>query len=204
MVEEEKSSGSRVSSWTRDSLFVVILMISVGGLLIFFQFENTYLVYLKEFYGLIELRIGFLYAFNTVLIIVFEMVLIHRVERYPKLRVIGLGFLLICLGFGLVPFGTTFAFAAFAMVIVTIGEMLAIPLLGAWVGDRSTVQNRGAYMGAYSAAFGVSIMGAPLIGMHLYAVNPHWLWYGALVLGAILFVGFWNASKRDQAPDRLS
>ena len=69
------------------------------------QLLSTWPVYLKEIFKFREDRIGSLLAINTILIVFFEMPLVHWLEKYRKIRIIALGALLLCPGFGLLPIG---------------------------------------------------------------------------------------------------
>ena len=69
----------------------------------FFQFLSTYPLYLKDQYLLDEFHIGLLFAVNTVIIVIFEMLLVEYVKRWQMLLLIGWGNFFTCLGFGLLP-----------------------------------------------------------------------------------------------------
>ena len=70
---------------------------------------------------------GPLFAVNTVLIVLFQMVLTHGVERFPRGRVAAVGAAFLGLGFGLMPFGRGWLYGAMTVAVWTIGEMLFIP-----------------------------------------------------------------------------
>ena len=50
-------------------------------------------------------------AVNTLIIILFEMVLIHSLARRNPLKVAGVGAFLLCGGLALLPFGSSFGYA---------------------------------------------------------------------------------------------
>jgi len=126
-----------------DRLFVLFLVASALLGAVLFQFLTTFPLAMRDAYGLTEDRIGLLFAVNTVLIILFEMVLTRRLQTVSPLRVVGWGALAVGLGYGLVPFGSSFAFAALAMAVLTWGEMLSLPQAEAWAASRADAASRG-------------------------------------------------------------
>ena len=85
--------------------------------------------------------------------LLFEMVLVHAIRNLDPLRVLAVGGFFFCAGFGLLPLGSTFAFAAFTVAIWTLGEMLTLPLVSAVVAARAEGGSRGSYMGLYVLSF---------------------------------------------------
>ena len=170
----EKQPGSAqeepatVGSPWHDFRFLSFLALLLFASIAFFQFQSTYPLYLQDHYGLSNLGIGFVFAANTALIILAEMILVEYVKRWRLLVIIGWGCFFSCLGFGILPFGETFLFAIFSMMIVTLGEMLSMPLSSGWVAQRSRRGHQGSYMGLYSTTYSVAFLMAPAIGGAIY------------------------------------
>jgi MFS family permease len=104
--------------------------------------------------------------------------------------VVGVGSLLVCLGFGLMPLGSSMLFISFTVLVWTVGEMLALPMMNAVVAGRSGAGNRGRYMGMMTMAFAIAFMVAPLAGTWIYdRWGAETLWYGIGALGLPLLAG---------------
>src|SRR5262249_23937127 len=58
---------------------------------------------LNQEYHLPEYTIGLVFTLNTLVIVVFQMPIVHAVERFDTSRVVGVGAFLLCAGFGLLP-----------------------------------------------------------------------------------------------------
>jgi len=186
----------------RQFLGFLLLMLSVS--FIFFQFHATYTKYLEEHYALGEWQIGLLFAVNTLVIVVVEMLLLNWVKRFSLLRAIGWGGLFACLGFGILPLGATFAFGIFSMLVITFGEMFMFPLGSGYVAIRSEGRDQGMYMSWYSIMYSVAATIAPLIGTAVYQYNPHLLWYVSLAIGVAVLVGFYaldRSNKKTASPN---
>ncbi len=174
------------SPW-RDRPYVAFLAIMTVLGTVFFQISSTMPLYLRQHYRLAEDAIGFLLAINTVIIVAVEMVLLRAVERADHMALAGLGCLLVCSGFALLPLGRGWAFAALTVVVWTAGEMLSLPLTNSIASRRAPAAASGRYMGAYSLAFSVSFVIAPAAGTAVYQhLGPAVLWGGVGAVGVLL------------------
>jgi MFS family permease len=183
------------SPW-RDGVFLTFLFFVFVSALVFFQLEASFPLYLNEHYGLPEDRIGLMYAVNTILIVVFEMVLVRRIERWPVMRPIALGVLLSGIGFGLLPWGDTMAFAVFTVVIWTWGEMLSSPTMTSFVSSRASDANQGRYMAMLTISFAVAFVIAPIAGTAIYQrLGGDAVWHVAFAVSAIAAGGLMLVEK---------
>jgi MFS family permease len=178
------------SPW-RDGPFLVFLALMATLAMVFLQINSTFSLYVNGDLGHSEARIGLLLGLNTVLIVLLEMVVVHKLRGVSPVKLLGPGAFLLCAGFALMPFDTSFAWLAFTVVIWTIGEMLALPLVESIVADRADERSRGRYMGLFTMSFGVSLVVAPVIGMWVYErLGPDPLWFSCGALGVALWIGF--------------
>jgi MFS family permease len=186
-----QTSGAGSSPW-RDGQFLAMMGLMFLLATVVFQVVCTFPLTLRDLYGFSEAGIGLTLAVNTLIIVVFEMVLIHKLSgRGDTLERVGLGAFLVCAGLALLPLGSSFPFAAFAVGIWTVGEMLAFPIASAVVADRAKEESLGRYMGVLNLTFASSYVAAPLIGTWVYQTwGPKALWYGCGVLGAAIWAGF--------------
>ena len=189
--------------WT-DLPFMILIGLTLLASIAFFQLLSTYPLYLNEFYHLTERWLGVLFAVNTIIIVLVEMILIHSINRFSKLKVIAWGIVFTTVGFGILPFGLPwmngtenvissfgFLFCVFSVVVWTIGEMLSSPVSAAYVSSRSSRANQSRYFGVYAVCFSVGTVVAPIIGTNVYEINPHAIWYGCFAIGFICFIGYW-------------
>lgn len=178
------------SPW-RDRPFLLLMLLFFVLSIVLFQMLSTYPLSLRDLYGFAEDRIGLVMAINTLLIVLFEMVLVHAVAGYDPLKATGVGAFLFCLGFALLPLGSTFAFAAFTVAIWSVGEMLALPIGAGVVADRASQGSVGRYMGLYNLAFATGFVVAPVAGTWVYEnLGPRVLWFGCGAVGLLVWAGF--------------
>jgi predicted MFS family arabinose efflux permease len=188
----EASGGARPdrSPW-RDGPFLLLVLLYLVWSSVFIQLLTTFPLYMRGTYGLAENRIGQLFAVNTVMIVVLEMILMEKIRRFPLTRMINLSFLLLGAGLGLLPLGRGFAFAAMTVAVWTFGEMLSMPLFTALVAGRAGERSRGRYLGLSSLSFSLAFIVAPVAGTAVYGrFGGDVLWFGCAVLSVLLAGAF--------------
>ena len=186
---DASAPGQASASPWRDRPYLAFLGVMVVLGTVFFQISSTMPLYLRQHYRLAEDSIGMLLAINTVVIVAVEMVLLRALEHRDHVRLAGVGALLVGAGFGLLPLGSTWPFAALTVVIWTAGEMLSLPFTNSVAANRAPATASGRYMGAYSLAFAVAFVLAPALGTAVYErLGPTVLWAGVGATGAVLFV----------------
>lgn len=178
------------SPW-RDGPFLLLMLIFLVWSAVFIQVLTTFPLYIRNVYGLAENRIGQLFAVNTVLIVVLEMILMEKIRRYPLTRMINVSFILLGAGLGIMPLGRGFAFAAFTVVVWTFGEMLSMPLVAALIAGRARDDTRGRYMGIFSLSFSLAFIVAPAAGTAVYGrFGGDAVWIVCAALCFLLAAGF--------------
>jgi MFS family permease len=178
------------SPW-KDRLFLFImgLMLLLG--IVFHQIFSTWPLYLKQVNNLHEDKIGFLFTINCLFIVLFEMPIVHRLEKRNLLRMVSIGIILLCSGFFLLPFGHSYGYVIMTVLLWTVGETFVFPLISAFVANRSDDRNRGQYMGAYTLVFSMSFILGPVVGTRLYlTLGPDRMWIGAGLAGLCISFGF--------------
>lgn len=178
------------SPW-RDGPFVAFFVLTMLFAVVFFQIWTTFPIFLRTSYQFSEALIGGLMAFNALVVVLFEMVLLKRIERCEPLRVVALGALLVGVGLGLLPLGSGVAVAVLSISVWTAGEMLALPVSNAVVAGRAAAGSTGRYMGMYNMAFGIAFVISPILGTAVYElVGSAVLWFSAAIAGVLLCLAY--------------
>jgi MFS family permease len=188
------------SPW-RDGPMMLVFGLMFLLNLVTFQLTSTFVLALRDLYGFSEARIGLTMAVNTIVIVLFEMVLVHSLSRRDPLKVSGLGAFFFCAGLGLLPFGSGTAYVIFTVLVWTVGEMLVFPIVSSAVADRAPEESRGSYMGMLNLSFAAAFVAGPLLGTWVYEnLGPQTLWYACGALGFLLWAGFHAVAARTPAP----
>jgi MFS family permease len=166
-----------------------------------FQIAGTFPLSLRDLYGLSKAWIGLTLAVNTLIIILFEMVLVHSLSHRDPLKVAAVGAVLFCGGLALLPFGHGFGYLACTVVIWTLGEMLVFPLVTSAVAARAPEESGGTYMGLLSLSFAAAFVVAPLVGTWVYEqLGPRTLWLGCGAVGLLVGAGFQAVARATARP----
>ena len=174
----------------QDHFYLILLSLLFLTGIIFVQLLNTWPLYLKSYYNLVEDQIGLLFAINGLLIVFFELPLIHSVERKSILKIMAIGAILFAGGFSILPLSTSYLFAAMSVIIWTFGEMLVFPLVAGFIANRAVDSNRGRYMGMFSLTFSLAFVIGPTLGSWIYdSYGPEYLWISSGVLGFFIMFG---------------
>lgn len=190
---ETKTPKANIKSPYSDKLFMVFIGLTVFFGMTFFQLFATQPIFFKQKLLLTPFFIGVVMAVNGILIALFEMTVIYKLERHNKnMLYISIGTFLI--GFSFIVFNVLPGaewLALLSTVIVTIGEMLSMPFMNAfWVG-RTTDNNRGLYAGLYTASWSVAQICGPYAGAQIaerYGFEA--LWWSVGIACTVNAVGF--------------
>lgn len=189
--EAHGDTGTTGGSPWKDGPFLLFLLLICLLAMVFFQVWSTMPLFLRSAYLSSERAIGALLSINAFLIVVCEMLLIRAVEHLDRMKVIATGALLVCAGLAVLPFGPPYAVAVLSMVILTVGEMLALPIANVIVAERAGRTETGRYMGAYTLAFSTAFVLGPVAGSAVFEhAGANVLWFGIGFLGVVLAVGF--------------
>ena len=85
------------------------------------------------------------------------------------------------MGFNLI--GSGLAILAVVMIVVTVGEMIALPVAHSYIAGLAPEEMRGRFMGVLGVAWNGATMLGPAIGMALFEFSPAAIWVGCLFCG---------------------
>jgi predicted MFS family arabinose efflux permease len=164
----------------------------------FLQLFSLVPVYYKEEVGMSESLIGIVLASNGLIIAIFEMVLVYKLEgRRSALFYIGWGSVLIGLSFLVLNIGDVFAMVALSMLIITIGEMLMFPFTNTFWVARSKEHNRGQYAALFTISFALAHVLAPTVGSQIIKnFGYDTLWYTSFAICTVAAVFFFSSVKK--------
>lgn len=188
-----------VSIW-RDGVFAQTLLCSLGFATLVFSFLTVLPLTVTRSAGYPAWVFGALVATNGVIIAVFEVTAVEALRRFRRLRVAALGMFLAGVGFA--SMGLMMHWAAFlvAMVLWTVGEILAVPQQMAFVSDWAPPQARGRYLGLYGATWSLGVALNPLVALPLHARLPEALFWPLHLL--LVVPGILLLPRLDRSADR--
>jgi MFS family permease len=160
--------------------------------LVYIQMYNSLSVFLRDVHGVPPQRYGFLLTVSAITVILFQFRTMRLIKAKPKFLMMAAGTLFYMFGFGMFSIVSAYWLFAAAVVIITIGEMIVVPVGQALASSFAPRHMRGRYMAVYEltgkfpATFGPAAAGVVLDNF-----NPVSLWYIGALLCAISAAGFW-------------
>lgn len=175
----------------KDRKFMLFVMISTIATLVYSQMYSTLSVYLRDVHGIPESGYGWLMTLNAGMVVLFQFMITRRISDKPPMLILALGTLLYVIGFGMYGFVEVYILFMLAMAIITVGEMVIIPVAQAYVGKAAPEDMRGRYSGVMGFSWMIPWMIGPLLaGLIMDNGDPNWIWYGSAILGLVATAGF--------------
>jgi MFS family permease len=168
----------------RDRLFVLTLGAAALMAVVYIQLNGTLGVYLRDVHGVPPQGYGYLLSLNALMVVLMQFWITRRISHRPEFLMLALGAALTGIGFGLYGFATAFGGFVVAMAILTIGEMVWVPVGQALVARLAPEDMRGRYMAVFGLGWTVAgVIGPLMAGLLIDGGYPNWLWYLSFVLG---------------------
>ena len=175
----------------QDRKFMLFVVVSTIATIVYAQMYGTLSVYLRDVHGVQESGYGWIMTLNAGMVVLFQFMITRRISDKPPMLILALGSLLYVIGFGMYGFVGTYLLFMLAMVIITIGEMVVIPVAQAYVGEAAPEDMRGRYSGVMGFSWMIPWMIGPLLaGLIMDNGDPNWVWYGCAILGTVSMLGF--------------
>lgn len=192
-----------------DRVFIIFAGIGMIVWLVYFQMNTTLAVFLRDSHGVEPQGFGLLLGMNALMVVVMQFSITRWVRRrgYPSMLVLAAGTLLYAVGFSMFGYVAGAVMFVTAMVIITIGEMLAVPVSQAIASLLAPEDMRGRYMAVFG--FGSAIAsgsGVWLAGQVIRWLGFEWVWYlsGIIAgLAALAYVGLHVMTEAPQMPLEL-
>ncbi|SFS59282.1 MDR family MFS transporter [Lutibacter maritimus] len=184
---------TQVKSVYKDKPFWIFLAVVFLMGFVFLQLFTTMPLYYKEIFSLSEVQIGLLMALNGFLIFLFEMPLIHYIEKklLDKLKIITWSLLIFALSFLVLNTVMWVGVLILGMLLITVGEMLAFPFTNNFAMSRAPIGKEGRYLALYSMAFSLAHIFSAKTGMEVidrFGFAANWYLMGGLGLLAMVLM----------------
>lgn len=151
--------------------------------LCFFQLFTTLPVFYRVQFHLSLVFIGMLMAINGLIISLFEMVIIFKLEgRRPHLHFISFGVVLIGLSYAFLIINnlgiSVELIALISIMTITLGEILSMPFMNSYWISRTQENNRGQYASLYTVGWASAQAIGPFLGALVaqhFGYNTLWI-----------------------------
>ncbi len=176
----------------KDWRYMLFLSVSALTVIVYMQMNATLSVFLRDIHGFPTLYFGFLLSMNAVMVVVFQIWLTKKVSKFSPMKVMAVGTLFYMVGFGMYGFVSEPYLFFIAMAIITIGEMIEMPVGQTAAAFFAPEDKRGRYMAVFGFHWAIPNLFAILVaGLIWENIGPNWVWYIAGILSLFAAIGFW-------------
>jgi MFS family permease len=174
-----------------DRVFRAHCLLTGGLFVLFSQLLVSVSVDFAARVALTSVEIGWAYTLNGILVVVFQAAVTRTTQAVPSFRALGAGALLYGAGYFVVGVAADLPLALVGITIVSLAEMITLPLSAAVAADLAPADRRGRYLGAYGVFMDVGHgLGQIVGGVGLAAAGPRPLYFWSAVLAFAFAVAF--------------
>ena len=175
----------------RNSMYVAFLVVSLLAIVVYIQMNSTLSVYLRDVHGVPPQGFGYILSMNAGMVVLFQFWVTRRVSKYAPMLMMALGTFVFGVGFVMYGFVSAFALFMLAMVLITIGEMIIVPVSQALAAQFAPADMRGRYMAMFGFSWTVPVAVGPfLAGLIMDNYDPNWVWYAAGIVAMVAVGGY--------------
>ena len=176
----------------KDWRYMLFLSVSAITVIVYMQMAATLSVFLRDIHGFPMQYFGFLLAMNALMVVVFQFWITKKVSKYSPMKVMAIGTLFYMVGFSMYGFVSESYLFFIAMAIITIGEMIEMPIGQTVAAFFAPEDKRGRYIAVFGFHWAIPNLFAILLaGLVIEHIGPNWVWYFAGILSLFAAVGFW-------------
>ncbi len=174
-----------------DGTFMAFVLLAALTNLVYLQMYSTLSVFLRDVHSVSTQGYGYLMSANAVLVVLMQFWVTRRIRPYPPMVMMAVGAALYMVGF--TAFGLVSTYPAFlaAMLLITVGEMIEMPVSNALVVRLAPPEMRGRYIALSGLSWDIpSAIGPLAAGLIIDNYNPNLVWYAGGALALVASLGF--------------
>ena len=176
----------------KDWRYMLFLSVSAITVIVYMQMAATLSLFLDKVYKFPLQSFGFMLSMNALMVVVFQFWITGKMSKYSPMKVMAVGTLFYMVGFGMYGFVSEPYLFFIAMAIITIGEMIEMPIGLTSAALFAPEDKRGRYMAMFGFHWAIPNLFAILLaGLVWDSIGPNWVWYFAGILSLFAAVGFW-------------
>ncbi|MCO5259068.1 MAG: MFS transporter [Crocinitomicaceae bacterium] len=192
IVNEEVNPYAFEQSPYKDKWYVLFSVYCFLFSCIFFQLISILPLFYKQVLNFSQLEIGLLLGFNGLFVVFTEMILVSSIEKKINIYVIlMLSCLFLAFSYLWLLFDSSLLSCFFAMSLLSVAEILALPFMSTVAAKRSVTKNRGAYMGLNGLSISAAFIVMPYLStLFIEHYSFAYLWVINIIILIITGIGF--------------
>jgi MFS family permease len=175
----------------KDKLFMAFIFATIIIISVYTQMYSTLPVFLNRVHDVPAQGFGYMMSMNAAIVVLFQFWIVKRIKQYPPMLLMMLASALYGIGFVLYGYVSAYAMFFVGMTVITIGEMVHIPVAQSLAAFFAPEDMRGRYMAMYGLGWAIPNSATPLLaGLVMDNYDPYWVWYGAGILAVTAVICF--------------
>lgn len=175
-----------------DKMYVAFLVTSMLMLIVYQQMYNTLSVYLRDVHGVSAQGYGFMLSLDAATVVLLQFWVTRRIKAFPPMLMMLAGTLFYLVGFTMYGFVSAYGLFIVAILLITAGEMIIMPVSQALVARLAPEEMRGRYMAFFGLAWTIpAAVGPWAAGLILDNYDPNWVWYASGIICAVAAAGYY-------------
>ena len=175
----------------KDKIFMAFIFAMVVVISVYTQMYSTLPVFLNRVHNVPAQGFGYMMSMNAAMVVLFQLWITKHIKKFSPMLMMVLASALYGIGFILYGFVNTYAMFFIGMAIITIGEMVHMPVAQSLAAFFSPANMRGRYMAVFGLGWAIPNSVAPFMaGLVMDNYDPYWVWYFSGVLAIIAVICF--------------
>lgn len=175
-----------------DPFFAILFPCIFIGMIVFAQLTSSLSLFLINIYHFDMHAFSLLFVINCIIIGTLQMPVIKRIQHLPQVIIMLLAPAIMGVGYCVLLFEPSKAIIIVSMILITIGEMLFMPVSQNLVYQKAQPHLKGQYMGVYQACYAIAVIISPLIGTTSLKIdeNGRVLWLFVFFISVLPICGY--------------
>jgi MFS family permease len=170
---------------------MAFIMVSITMIFVYTQMYSTLSVFLNQIHHVPPQGFGLIMSLNTLMVVLLQFWITRKVKKFEPMLVLLAATLLYGIGFTMFGFVAVYPLFLIAMAIITIGEMLHVPVAQSLAARFAPADMRGRYMAVYGLSWAIPhIFGTLAAGLVMDNYDPNLIWYLSGGISTIAALGF--------------
>ncbi len=190
--EQSKSLMQTLSGYSvafSDKPFLGFILASILMILVYQQMYSSLSVFLRDVHHVDPQFYGLVMSSSAITVVLFQFSVSKIIKQYPPFLMMVAATFFYMIGFTMYGFVATVPLFIFAMVIITIGEMIAMPTSNVLAASFAPEDMRARYMAVFGLTWAIPAMVGPwAAGLIMDNYDPNYIWYiGGLLCVVAMF-----------------
>lgn len=171
------------SKLLNDKFLLGIMLCFFFGMLVFSQFNSIFSLFLFTNYHISAHQLGTLFTINCLMIVLLQIKLLGFFKSISQPFLMVMGSFVLGIGFFILLFSHHFWLAILSTVIITLGEMMFMPVSQNVVFQNAKEGTQGYHMGIYQTLCSIALIVSPFLGSLALKINPQGVLLWSISLG---------------------